>query len=137
MFRRRATRRACVSALAVGAYLFTRRMFRALAPSPPLPIAFIIGALRTTIISVLSFITAFMTPERWKQVDRLLQEALEREPAERAAFLDQACGGAGDLRREVESLLAFHERADTFIEKPPAVMAAALLAEKEWKDGQT
>src|SRR5262245_49095767 len=112
-------------------------MFRALAPSPPLPIAFIIGALLTAIISVLSFITAFMTPERWKQVDRLLQEALEREPAERAAFLDRACGGAGDLRREVESLLAFHERADTFIEKPPAVMAAALLAEKEWKDGQT
>src|SRR5215475_11504914 len=78
-----------------------------------------------------------MTPERWKQIDQLLQEALEREPAERAAFLAEACGGADDLRNEVESLLGFHGRAESFIEAPPAVMAAALLAEKESRVGQT
>jgi eukaryotic-like serine/threonine-protein kinase len=78
-----------------------------------------------------------MTPERWKQVDQLLQEALEREPAERAAFLAEACGRADDLRREVESLLGFHGRAESFIEAPPARMAAALLAERESRDGQT
>ena len=77
-----------------------------------------------------------MTPERWKQIDQLLQEALEREPAERAAFLAEACGGADDLRNEVESLLGFHGRAESFIEAPPAKMAAALLAEKESRDGQ-
>src|SRR5262249_21085412 len=78
-----------------------------------------------------------MTPERWKQVDQLLQEALEREPAERAAFLDRACGDDGELRREVESLLGFHGRAESSMEARPAKMAAALLAEKESRDGQT
>src|SRR5262245_5768005 len=80
--------------------------------------------------------TSLMTPERWKQVDRILQEALEREPAERATFLDQACGGDDELRCEVESLLGFHGRAGTFIEAPPSAMAAALLAEKESRAGQ-
>jgi serine/threonine-protein kinase len=78
-----------------------------------------------------------MTPERWKQVDQLLQEALEREPAERGAFLAEACGAADDLRREVESLLVFHNRAESFIETPPALMAGALLAENESRTGQT
>src|SRR5215813_3230580 len=78
-----------------------------------------------------------MTPERWKQIDQLLQEALERGPAERAAFLDRACGDDGELRHEVESLLGFHNRAETFIETPPAVMAAALLEATESRAGQT
>ena len=78
-----------------------------------------------------------MTPERWKQIDQILQEALERETSERAAFLDQACGADAELRREVESLIGFHARAEAFIETPPGVMAAALLAEKEWRAGQT
>src|SRR5215470_10472053 len=78
-----------------------------------------------------------MTPERWKQVDQLLQEALELEPAERAAFLDRACGDDHELRREVESLIGFHGRAETFIETPPAEMAAALLRSKETRAGQT
>jgi serine/threonine-protein kinase len=78
-----------------------------------------------------------MTPERWKQIDQLLQEALERGPAERSAFLDRACGDDGELRHEVESLLGFHNRAETFIEKPPAVMAAALLEATESRVGQT
>ena len=78
-----------------------------------------------------------MTPERWKQIDQLLQEALERGPAERASFLDRACGDDGELRHEVESLLGFHNRAETFIETPPAVMAAALLEATESRVGQT
>ena len=39
--------------------------------------------------------------------------ALDREPgAERAAYLDAACGDRADLRTRVEALLAAHERAD-------------------------
>jgi len=78
-----------------------------------------------------------MTPERWKQVDQLLQEALGRDSAERAAFLAEACGYDGALRREVESLLGFHERAETFIETPPSDMAADWLAVQESRAGQT
>jgi len=59
-----------------------------------------------------------MTPERWQQVDQMLDEALAREPAQRQAFLQQACAGDEELRREVESLLKFDSRRDRFIEEP-------------------
>src|SRR5687767_15988395 len=35
--------------------------------------------------------------------------ALERPAAERAAFIAEACTGDEELRREIESLLPFHE----------------------------
>ena len=35
--------------------------------------------------------------------------ALEKPPAERAAFLDAACGGDAELRRRVEDLLRERE----------------------------
>src|SRR5262252_7369240 len=59
-----------------------------------------------------------MTPERWEQVIDLFQSALERVPEERAAFLNEACHDDKGLRREVESLLTSHERAENFIEVP-------------------
>ena len=43
-----------------------------------------------------------MKPDRWRKVDELFEAALERDRAERAAFLDQACGPDANLRREVE-----------------------------------
>ncbi len=50
-----------------------------------------------------------MTPEQWQQIKRVLAEALERAPEERAAYLDLACTD-GDVRREVESLLIADEQ---------------------------
>ena len=44
--------------------------------------------------------------ERWRRIEELLALALDREPAARARFLDAACAGDSDLRREVDSLLA-------------------------------
>jgi serine/threonine-protein kinase len=49
--------------------------------------------------------------ERWQQIESLFQEALERDPAERHAWLREACQGDSDLRREVASLLANHQAA--------------------------
>jgi eukaryotic-like serine/threonine-protein kinase len=69
-----------------------------------------------------------MTPERWQQVDRTLQSALERSPAERAAYLAELCAGDEALRAEVESLLAFHEKAGDFIEEPPNKEAAEVVS---------
>jgi serine/threonine-protein kinase len=69
-----------------------------------------------------------MTPERWRQIDRLFHSALEREPAGRATFLARACAGDEALRREVESLLKSHERSESFIEAPASDVAAELLA---------
>ena len=69
-----------------------------------------------------------MKPERWRQIDQLLDAALELDPGQRAGFLDQACAGRGQLRREVESLLEAHGRAGSFIEAPALEIAAQLLA---------
>jgi hypothetical protein len=63
-------------------------------------------------------ITAFMTPERWKQIEKIYHSTLQREPKEQAVFLDQACQGDEELRREVESLLAVEPQVDSFIEAP-------------------
>jgi serine/threonine-protein kinase len=55
-------------------------------------------------------------------------EALDRaDPAERRAYLDEACGDNPDLRARVEGLLQFHEQADGFLETP-AVPLDQLLA---------
>jgi Tol biopolymer transport system component/predicted Ser/Thr protein kinase len=47
-----------------------------------------------------------ISPERWQKIEHLYHTALEREPGGRSAFLDQACQGDAELRREVEALLA-------------------------------
>ncbi len=76
-----------------------------------------------------------MMPERWQQLDRLFHSALERAPEERAAFLDQACAGDQQLRREVEVLIAAHERAGSFIEKPALEVEAWSLANQRGDAG--
>ena len=60
-----------------------------------------------------------MTPERWQQVDKLLEQALDQEPHRRAKFLDEACNGDEALRQEVDSLLSSHRKAGEFIEAGP------------------
>src|ERR1051325_2573356 len=69
-----------------------------------------------------------MNPELWRKIEELYYAALEREPRERAVFLDAACGGDEALRGEIESLLAYESRAENFIESPALEVAAGLLA---------
>lgn len=65
-----------------------------------------------------------MTPERWQQIEKLYHSALGRQPAERAAFLQEACAGDEALRQEVESLLVHQEQAESFIEAPALEVVA-------------
>jgi tetratricopeptide (TPR) repeat protein len=44
----------------------------------------------------------------WQRLWEIFHAALDHEPSERAAFLEAACGGDADCRREVEELLAAH-----------------------------
>jgi serine/threonine-protein kinase len=72
-----------------------------------------------------------MKPERWQQIDELLQSALAQASDERPAFIAQACAGDEPLRREVESLIASHERAENFLEAPMSQIAAELLVKDQ------
>ena len=69
-----------------------------------------------------------MSPERWKQVQELYHATLEHEPPRRAAFLEEACAGDNELRREVESLLDHQAEGQGFIESPALEVAAQVIA---------
>src|SRR3989440_11861466 len=43
------------------------------------------------------------------------------DPAERAAYLNEACGTDADLRRQVERLLAAHPQVGSFLQDDDAV----------------
>src|SRR5438876_2378997 len=63
------------------------------------------------------------------QIERLYHDARERDPRERAAFLDQACGGDYALQREVESLLAQDSNVESFLETPALELAKKMSGE--------
>ena len=48
----------------------------------------------------------------------------EEDPEQRRAFLDRACAGQPQLRRQVEELLQVYQGAGSFLEKPAAESAA-------------
>lgn len=72
-----------------------------------------------------------MTPERYQQICQLFDEALEVAPAQRAAFLDEACGADTELRAEVEKFLAGMERAEDYLARPAMNLAADLLVQEQ------
>jgi eukaryotic-like serine/threonine-protein kinase len=59
-----------------------------------------------------------MKPDRWNEVDKILQSVLERSPAERRAYVDEVCSGDEELRREVLTLMGSHEQAGSFMASP-------------------
>jgi WD40 repeat protein len=69
-----------------------------------------------------------MKPRDWPKVEELYHAALEKQPAEREAFLDQACSEDEDLRREVQSLLGYEREAERLMERPAASAATQKLA---------
>ena len=62
-----------------------------------------------------------MTPERWKQIRAVFEEAEALQMPLRLAFLNQACAGDDELHREVDSLLeAGSEAGSDFMGRPAA-----------------
>jgi hypothetical protein len=57
-----------------------------------------------------------MLIERWRRVESLFHEALEKVAEERGSFLDAACSGDLALRHEIDSLLAHEGLASDFLE---------------------
>ena len=69
-----------------------------------------------------------MTSNRWNEINRLYNAAVEVEAKERTSFLEEACGADMELRREVESLLAYDQQAQQLLDRPAIQMAAEKLA---------
>ncbi len=61
-----------------------------------------------------------MTSREHDKLEELFSNALKIDtPAERYAFLDAKCGTDTDLRKQVDALLATHNRVGNFLESPP------------------
>ena len=67
----------------------------------------------------------------WQKVREIFDSALGRAPKERHEFVNEACGANTALRAEVESLLASHDNAESFMETP-AVAKVADVIEGKW-----
>src|SRR5437868_6847570 len=73
----------------------------------------------------------FVTPERWKQIEAIFEQALELKANERAAFVQKSCTGDEELRREVESLLESHASAGGFIDDRSLFISEAGLKDDD------
>lgn len=73
-------------------------------------------------------------PERWQQVKEILYPALELEPEQRGAFLDRRCGDDLELRREIESLMAAHNKSADRLESPAIALMAEMVVNRGNQD---
>ena len=63
----------------------------------------------------------YVTPERWQQIRVVYEEAASLASTDRSGFLDQVCAADPELRREVDSLLNYEDRAGSaFLNTPLA-----------------
>ncbi|HSK71383.1 MAG TPA: protein kinase, partial [Pyrinomonadaceae bacterium] len=72
-----------------------------------------------------------MTSETWKKITEIYKAALELEPAERKAFLDEKCGEDESLRAEVESQLSADIEAGSFTAQPAVNDVVSLLTNED------
>ncbi len=68
-----------------------------------------------------------MKRENWQKVKAIFDSAVEVAPDDRSAFLNDACADDEELRREVETLLASSDEAESFMETPFAGEIAGLI----------
>ena len=73
--------------------------------------------------------TETVNTERIQRMEELYGETLALPEGERQAFLDRECGADSDLRREIESLLAYQSQAETYLDRPAFDLVAESLAD--------
>ena len=69
------------------------------------------------------------------RLEELLAEALGRRPQNRAAYLDEACAGDEELRRELDELLALNDDAAEFFDQLSGEIVGAAPLEIESATG--
>jgi serine/threonine protein kinase len=70
-----------------------------------------------------------ITNDRWARIAELFDQAHDRPRHERAAFLDEACGGDRELVADVQALLDAGSRAGDFLARPGPGVGALLLGD--------
>jgi hypothetical protein len=58
-----------------------------------------------------------MMPARLQAIEEIFHQALDCEPDQLRAFLDERCASDEVLRGHIETLLASHRQVESFIEK--------------------
>jgi len=64
------------------------------------------------------------------RLEEIFNAARKLPPQERAAFLERACGGDAELRRQADSLLAAHDQAGQFLQPTVALSTPNALVGK-------
>jgi tetratricopeptide (TPR) repeat protein len=77
-----------------------------------------------------------MNAERWRRIEDLFHQAADLPPAQRSGFLDEACAGDDDLRRDVDALLA-HDVSQDDATQDGAMQAAVGRAVEQLPDDST
>ncbi len=66
-----------------------------------------------------------LSPERWLQIEALLDQVLDLPAEQRTRFIDQACADDSTLREQLYTVLKASHQIDDFLEQPEGI--AALL----------
>jgi eukaryotic-like serine/threonine-protein kinase len=62
-----------------------------------------------------------MSPDKWKRLEEIFNQAVVLPPEKRETFLDEACRGDRELREQADILLDSDSEAEDFIESSPYV----------------
>src|SRR5437868_7506635 len=76
-----------------------------------------------------------MTPEQWRRVKEIFQQALDVDAAERTVFLHQACADDAELRQQIEALLVSDRNIGDFLAEPAIHLAGGCETEVERMHG--
>ena len=76
-----------------------------------------------------------MDSHLWRELDSLLQQALERRAEERDVFLREIASRDATLERKLRDLLSLEGDAATFLETPAMEVAARVLSREQTGDG--
>jgi tetratricopeptide (TPR) repeat protein/tRNA A-37 threonylcarbamoyl transferase component Bud32 len=72
-----------------------------------------------------------MEPARLLEIEAIFHAVLDSDPAEREQFLRERCAEDESLCREVEALLAAHDKTARFIETPLATLENEFFADED------
>lgn len=73
-----------------------------------------------------------MNPERWGQVTKIFDAALDQPASEQKEFVRRECNGDEELAAEVFKLLAADERAHSFLEEAATIVSRGLLSRTDF-----